>query len=179
MVLFLMCGQVKARDAFVAVKCNADIPKVLMGKTMPEGTAVAIEARHKDIGLQDLGTDEISDRLQMIEWRMCGSDYNILVDSKDIMRDVLRFSDHNRSTPEFGGICQIDGKDAPQWIMALLDNRAGIDTNTEHHYSPGDGTYLPALSAWSIDEKRGKFVKLPVAGLRCPRSGINSVDGGP
>lgn len=178
-MLLFTAGQAQARDAFDAVKCGADIPKVLIGKTMPDGRVVVIEARHKAIGLKDLGADEISDRLQMVDWRMCGNDYNILIDRDDKMRDVLRFPDHDRSRPEFGGTCQIGGKDAPDWILALLDNRANFDADTAHHYSPGDGTYLPALAAWRIDEKHSKFVTVPVAGLRCPRSGVNSVDGGP
>jgi hypothetical protein len=179
MYFVLFCGEAQARDTFDAITCGADIPKTLIGKTMTDGKVVAIEARHKAIGLVDLGADEISDRLQMVSWRICGSDYNILLDSNDIMRDVLPFPDHSRSTPEFGGICQIGGQDATQSIVALLDNRAGFDANNEHHYSPGDSTYLPTLAAWRIDEKRAKFMKMPVAGLRCPRSGINSVDGGP
>jgi hypothetical protein len=179
MFFVLICSEAEARDAFDAIKCGIDIPKTLIGKTMMDGKIVAIEGRHKNIGLVDLGADEISDRLQMVSWRICGSDYNILVDGNDIIHDVLPFPDHSRSTPEFGGICHIDGKDAPQSIVALLDNKTGFDANIEHHYSPGDGTYLSALAAWGIDEKRAKFVKIPVEGLRCPRSGINSVDGGP
>lgn len=178
-ISLLFCGEAEARDTFDAIKWGADIPKTLIGKTMPDGTAVAIKGRHKTIGLKDLGADEISDRLQMVEWRICGSDYNILIDRNNVMRDVLLFPDHSRSTPEFGGICQINGKDTTQSIIALLDNRADFDANTEHHYSPEDNTYLPALAAWRIDEKRAKFMKLSVTGLRCPRSGINSVDGGP
>ena len=180
LIMFLLfCGSAQARDAFDAVKCGADIPKILIGRTMPDGTVVKIEARHKDIALKDLGADEISDNLQMVDWRICGHDYNILVGRKDIMRDVLPFPDHSRSTPEFGGTCQLDGKDTTQQIIALLDNKTGFDPNTEHHYSPSDNTNLPALAAWSIDEKRAKFIKMPVKGLRCLRSGINSVDGGP
>ena len=37
---------------------------------------------------------------------------------------------------------------------------------------------LLALSAWKIDEKNAKFVKASGEGLRCPRSGIYTVDGG-
>jgi hypothetical protein len=146
---------------------------------MVDRKVVTIEGRHKAIGLEDFGADEISDHLQMVAWRICGSDYNILLDRNDIMRDVLPFPDHSRSTPEFGGVCQIDGKDAPQSIVALLDNKAGSEANTAHHYSSSDSTYLAALAAWRIDEKGAKFVKVSVEGLRCPRSGINSVDGGP
>jgi hypothetical protein len=179
MVLLLFSGEAQARDAFDAIKCGRNIPRLLIGKTMPDGKVVAIEARHKAIGLVDLGAEEISDRLQMVEWRICAKDYNILVDRNDTMRDVLPFPDHSRAMPEFAGICQISGKDTVEPVYALLDNRAGFDADTGHHYSPGDDTDLPTLAAWRIDEKRAKFRKISVAGLGCPRSGINSVDGGP
>ena len=133
MLFLLFCASAQAREAFDAITCGAAIPKVLIGKTMPNGKVVAIEARHKSIELRDLGADEISDRLQMVEWRICGRDYNILVDRHDIMRDVLPFPDHSRATPEFAGICQIGGKDTAEPVYALLDNKAGFDANSEHH----------------------------------------------
>ena len=37
---------------------------------------------------------------------------------------------------------------------------------------------LPAKVAWKIDEKTKKFVSLPTKGLRCPRNGIITADGG-
>jgi hypothetical protein len=179
LVLVLFCADAKARDAFDAIRCGAGNAKVLIGKTMPGGTAAGIEARHKVVGLGDLGADEISGRLQMVSWRICGADYNILVDGNDVMRDVLPFPDHSRRTPEFAGICRIDGRRARQVIYALLDNKAGFDASAKHHYAPDNRTELPALAAWRIDEMRAKFVPLSVSGLRCPRSGINTIDGGP
>jgi hypothetical protein len=37
---------------------------------------------------------------------------------------------------------------------------------------------LPAVNGWKIDQQHAKFVKIPVDGLLCPRSGIYTVDGG-
>jgi len=37
---------------------------------------------------------------------------------------------------------------------------------------------LSAVSAWKIDEKQVKFVKLQTEGLRCSRDGISTADGG-
>ncbi|MBI3677851.1 MAG: hypothetical protein HY243_14680 [Proteobacteria bacterium] len=179
MLFLLFCGSAQAHDAFDAITCGADIPKLLIGKTMPGGKVIALEARHKAIALADLGAEEISDGLQMVEWRICAKDYNILVGRRDVMRDVLPFPDHSRATPEFAGICQVGGKDMAEPVYALLDNKTGFDTNAAHHYSPSGNTMLPALSAWQIDEKRAKFRKISVDGLRCPRSGINTLDGGP
>jgi hypothetical protein len=89
-----------------------------------------------------------------------------------------RFPDYSRRTPEFGGICRIAGNGTRN-RYALLDNKAGFDADTRQHYSPGDSSELPALAAWRIDETRAKFVMVSVARLRCPRSGINTMDGGP
>jgi hypothetical protein len=34
------------------------------------------------------------------------------------------------------------------------------------------------VSAWKIDEKQMKFIELKPEGLRCPRDGIITADGG-
>ena len=57
------------------------------------------------------------------------------------------------------------GKELPDIIFAVLDSTRAGDP-------------LPATSAWTIDQKHAKFVKISTDGLLCPRSGIYSVDGG-
>jgi hypothetical protein len=57
---------------------------------MSNERVVAIEDRHKDLGLKDLGGTEISDRLFLITWRICGEEYALLED-KSIVRDVIKF----------------------------------------------------------------------------------------
>jgi hypothetical protein len=47
----------------------------------------------------------------------------------------------------------------------VLKNEEGVDI-------------LPAASAWKIDDKQKKFVKLQTEGLRCARDGIITADGG-
>ena len=176
--LLLFCGAAQAHDEFDAVRCGKDIPKALIGHVMIDERVVVTEAKHKDIALVDEGADIINDNLQMVSWKICGGDYNMLVDHKNVIRDVLAFPAHSRATPEFSGLCRIGGKEMTDSVYALLDNKSGFDPNPEHHYAPNDQTLIPALSAWRVDEKRAKFVSVPAKGLMCPRSGLFTLDGG-
>ena len=176
--LLLFCGSAQAHDEFDAVRCGGDIPKALIGHVMIDERVVVTEAKHKDIALVDEGADIINDNLQMVSWKICGGDYNMLVDHKNVIRDVLAFPAHSRATPEFSGQCSIGGKLMADTVYAVLDNKAGFDPNTEHHYAPGDQTLMPALFAWRVDEKHDKFVSVPVKGMMCPRSGLFTLDGG-
>ena len=173
--LLLSHAEALAHDAFDKIRCGSDVRQALVGESLPDGPVVVIEERHKAINLKDLGADEITDHLQMISWSICGGEYKLLVGDGNLIRDVLPFPLHSQSEPEFGGSCQADKKH----LIAILDNKAGLDANTSHHYSPEDGTLLPAETAWKIDEKQAKFVEVDASGLRCARSGIITVDGGP
>ena len=75
-VLFIVfvCVQAWAVDEFDTIKCGADIPKAMVGKHSSNERVVVIEARHGNLGLKDLGGIEISDRLFLISWRICGRD---------------------------------------------------------------------------------------------------------
>jgi hypothetical protein len=50
-------------------------------------------------------------------------------------------------------------------MIAVLNNQAGAEN-------------LSAKSAWKIDRKTAKFVKVATEGMQCPRSGIITEDGG-
>jgi hypothetical protein len=166
----------QAHDAFDAVRCGGDIPKALIGKVMSNDTVVATEAAYKAIGLHDDGGQEVNDHLSEVSWRMCGANYNILVDDKSVVRDVLLFPAHSRAMPEFSGICKRDGKDLAYAVDAVLDNRKHVDPNPDSHTDSGPP--LPALTAWRIDETHAKYISVPAAGLMCPREGIFTMDGG-
>jgi hypothetical protein len=125
---------------------------------------VAIEERHKDLGLKDLGAQEISDRLFLITWRVCGDEY-VLLENKDVVRDVLKFPKHSKDSPQFIGSCQSNGQTVPGTAIGVLKNEHGVET-------------LPAVAAWKIDDKQMKFVELQTEGLRCARDGIITADGG-
>jgi hypothetical protein len=153
-----------AADGFSAVRCGSDVPKALIGRTMSNERVAVIEARHKDLGLHDLGGSEISDRLFLISWRICGAEYALL-EEKDVVRDVLKFPRHSRDSPEFIGSCQSNGHASSDMIIAVLRDERGAES-------------LSATAAWKIDAKGAKFVALAAEGLRCPRDGVITVDGG-
>jgi hypothetical protein len=153
------------RDGFSGIRCDSDIAKTLIGRTMHNEKVAPIENRHKDLGLKNLGGDEISDKFFSETWLICGHEYMLLVDRHNIVRDVLSVPEHSKKSPEFIGECKNNGARIPGTIIAILQNEEGKDT-------------LSAKAAWKLDEKTAKFVKLPTAGLRCPRDGIITADGG-
>jgi hypothetical protein len=176
LLLLVVCGNAWALDEFEGVKCGADIPKSLVGKHESNEPAAVLEKRHKDLSLKDLGGTEISDRLFLASWRICGSEYELLVNVKTgQVRDVLPFPPHSVTSPMFIGRCQAGGKEAPGTVVAVLNNSA--------RYNARDGklanTILNATSAWTIDETAEKFAKRSTENLGCPLDGIVTQDGGP
>jgi hypothetical protein len=165
LVLPLFCSSnICAADGFDSVRCGGDVREALFGRTMSNEKIVAIEERHKDLGLKDLGGTEISDSLFLISWRICGDEYALLED-KSVVRDVLKFPKHSKDSPQFIGGCQSNGHDVPGTVIGVLKNETGAES-------------LPAEVAWKIDEKQMKFIKLQTEGLRCSRDGISTADGG-
>ena len=165
LVLPLVCGSsVSGADGFHSVRCGSDVRKALIGRKMSNEPIVALEEKHKDLGLKDLGASEISDRLSVISWRICGEEYALLED-KDTVRDVLKFPKHSKESPAFIGSCQLNGQNLPGTAIGVLKNEDGVKL-------------LPALNAWKIDEKQMKFVELKPNGLSCSRDGIITADGG-
>jgi hypothetical protein len=164
--LLLVCGAAySAQDGFSGVRCGADIPAALHGRRMPDETVVTIESRHKDLGLKDLGADELEKGWSLISWQICGGEFMLIEDDRSIVRDVLKVPPHSKSTPESSGPCTMNGADVPGFVVAILDRKPG-------------GANLPATVAWRVDEKEGKFIPLPTAGLLCSRAGIITADGG-
>jgi len=158
------CSSICAADGFESVRCGFDIRKALLGCRMSNEKIVAIEERHKDLGLKDLGAQEISERLFLITWRICGDEY-VLLENNDVVRDVLKFPKHSKDSPQFIGSCQSNGQNVPGTAIGVLKNEHGVET-------------LPAVTAWKIDDKQMKFVELQTEGLRCSRDGIITADGG-
>src|SRR4029077_2779539 len=152
---------------FSAIRCGADdVAKALIGKKMSNERIVVLEKRHADLGLKDLGASEISDRLSCISWLICGSEFMLLED-ESIVRDVLKVPPHSKTAPLFIGTCEMNGKESKDIVVAILDNEKGTSSSV-----------LTAKVAWKIDQKEMKFVSVPVEGLRCPRSGVITLDGG-
>ena len=165
LVVLLFCGRsVCDADGFDLVRCGSDVRKALIGRKMSNEKIAVLEERHKDLGLKDVGASEISDQVSVISWRICGEEY-VLLEDKEIVRDVLKFPKHSKDSPEFIGSCQLNGRDLPGTAIGVLQNEDGVKI-------------LPAVSAWKIDEKQMKFTELKTAELRCSRDGIITADGG-
>ncbi len=165
LVLALFCASTICNaDGFDSVRCGSDVRKALLGRTMTNEKVVVIEEKHKDLGLKDLGGTEISDRLFLISWRICGDEYALLED-QGVVRDVLKFPKHSKDSPQFIGSCQLSGRDVPGTAIGVLKKENDVES-------------LPAVIAWKIDEKQTKFVELQTEGLRCSRDGIITADGG-
>jgi len=160
---FVMAG-IYGTDGFDSVRCGSDVRKALLGRIMSNEKIVVLEERHKDLGLKDVGATAISDHLNVISWLICGEEY-VLLEDKDVVRDVLKFLKHSKESPAFIGSCQLNGRDVPGTAIGLLKRENGV-------------TMLPAVRAWKIDDKQMKFVELKTEGLRCSREGIITADGG-
>jgi len=156
---------VSAADLFSKVQCGTDIPKALIGGLMGNESSSSIEARHKALGLKDLGGSDMAGGLFLGSWRICGKEYQLIMDKKFIVRDVLEFPEHSKASPEFIGSCKVNGKTLPGDIIAVLNDKPGTEN-------------LSAKFAWKLDPKTAKFVKLATEGMQCPRSGIITADGG-
>jgi hypothetical protein len=63
------------------------------------------------------------------------------------------------------GSCQLKSHNFPGTAIGVLKNENGVEL-------------LPAVTAWKIDDKQMKFVKLQTERLRCSRDGIITADGG-
>lgn len=163
-ILLFCSGRICVADGFDSVRCGSDVQKALLGRKMSNEKIAVLEDRHKDLGLKDLGGQEISDRLFLISWLICGDEYALLED-KDVVRDALKFPKHSKESPEFLGSCQSNGQDLPGTVIGVLKNEDGVEK-------------LPAVAAWKIDEKQVKFVELKTEGLRCSRDGIVTAVGG-
>ena len=175
-VLIIVCGKVWALDEFGGIKCEADISRALVGKRASNGRVAVLEERHKDLGLKNLGGTEISDRLFLNSWQICGSEYEVLVNTTNgLIRDVLSFPRHSATAPMFIGTCQTDGKETPETVVAVLNNSAGANARDEKLAQ----TMLKATAAWKIDKTKQKFVQRSTDNLRCPLGGIVTQDGGP
>src|SRR5438552_14161325 len=147
LVLPLVCiRSVCDADGFDSVRCGSDVRKALLGRKMPNEKIAVLEERHKYLGLKDLGASDISDRLAVISWRICGEEY-VLLEDKDVVQDVLEFPKHSKDSPAFIGSCRLNGHDIPGTAIGVLKNENGVQI-------------LPAVSAWKIDDKQMKFVEL-------------------
>jgi hypothetical protein len=159
-LVLLGCSHAYARDGFEKVRCDGDIAKALIGERGSNEPVMAIEARHKDLDLKDLGADDYG-KFSAVNWMICGKEFMVLEENRtNLVRDVLQIPPHSKTNPKFDGRCKLKGKPMTESVVAILRDQAGQNE-------------LPADMAWRIDEKSVKFVKIPTDGLLCPRDGIS------
>ncbi len=174
--MILPGGAASAQDAFDSVRCGNNIPMAIIGKIQPSGRVVAIESKHRDIGLKDEGSTEVSNDLYIIGWLICGSQFELLVDKNNVIRDVLPFT-HSRKQPAAGGPCTMDGREIPDEVLAILNIPVPLPAN--QRYGLNDTSTAQAIKAWRVDEVAARFVELPAERIRCPLRNIYTKDGGP
>jgi hypothetical protein len=153
-----------AADEYSAMRCGADVTRALIGKKLSNEPAEVIAKRHRDLNLEYLGGDTVTDDIFLNTLRICGDEYAML-SVKRIIKDVLKFPEHSRSHPAFVSPCQRDGKKNGDTVIGVMERSGKEDL-------------LPVRSAWRIDEKQAKFVKIETSGLLCGREGISTADGG-
>jgi len=165
-LLLIGCGaQALAKDGFEKVSCNADIAKALIGQRAANERIVVIEARHKDLGLKDLGSNESSDNLTTISWLICGKEFVLLEHNSDpwTIYDAVEVPTPS-ADDVFIGPCDFKGKEMKDSVVAVLSWSPG--SNPLKLRQP-ENQKVPAIAAWRIDEKARKFVKMSTGGLLC------------
>jgi hypothetical protein len=96
------------------VQCGADIAKALIGQRNANDRVVVTEKKYGKLGLKHLGADEISDDLSSINWLICGAEYIVLVDGRNMIGDAMPWPAHSKQSPAFSGICRRGGKESPR-----------------------------------------------------------------
>jgi len=171
LISLFVCIQARAADEFYGIKCGTDISKMMVGKHSSNERVVVLEKRHSDLGLEDLGGIEVSDQLFLISWRICGSEYAELINTKkNIVRDVLQIPKHSLRLPlSFAERCQVGNKDIHDAVIAVLENSQG-----EKPAGYTKQIMLPAKIAWKIDERQERFFTMPIEHLSCAVSGSSA-----
>jgi hypothetical protein len=148
-------GTAVAGDGFEGIACGADIAKALPGRHLSNEPIDATQARHKDLNLKNLGSDELDWGYEE-GWGICGDKYFVLVDRHDTVKDVLKLPPKSEGL-QFQAVCKSPQGD--QDLVGILQDQPGAAN-------------LAARAAWKIDDSKKKFVAVPVAGLACPRDGV-------
>jgi len=106
----------RADDGFGSITCGGDIAKALVGKKLSNEPDSAVESRHKNLVLKDLGGDEINDDIFLSTWSICGNDYMLTL-TRGVVSDVLKIPAHAGTEKEFDGDCTKDKTPVPGIIV--------------------------------------------------------------
>jgi hypothetical protein len=143
-----------APQSFRGLTCEMDIEKALPGREMPNEKVASIEARHTNLGLKDLGGYEVSDKIFLTIWRICGNQY-VLLERGTQVKAVLKIPEQFKGSDE-AIICSPVGEGATGTIVAVPSS---LRTQTT----------IRAQAAWRVDEKKISFVPVTAKPLDCQR----------
>lgn len=141
---------------FRGINCKSDLTKLMQGRSFPNEAVNAIEAKHRDLSLESLGSNVIetsNDPINLSSWLVCGREY-LLLEKKAVVRDVLASPFPNAEPQSEISRCVVDGRPDPRMVVWFT-----LDQNTEK-------TKL-ASQAWVVDDKKLKFVKLTAKVIQC------------
>lgn len=139
--------------SFDGLSCTSNIEQELAGRTMPNETVAVLESRYKALGLKDVGGDEISDKLSLTTWRICGDQY-LLLQQGDRVKSVLKIPEQYRSSGDVFPCVPVGGKDGG-YIIAVPGARGKSNRRS--------------VAAWRLDEKALKFNPVQPGVLECER----------
>lgn len=136
----------QAAQSFQGLTCQSDIPKVLIGRTLPSGLVRTTEAKYKHLGLKVLGSvgsEEEGDPLTIRSLKICGQEIWFL-QHQNIVKDVLVSPSEAGQSESNIVTCSVDGVASDQ--MAIV-------------FVPWDDLRHPRQvdRAWFIDDKAVKF----------------------
>jgi hypothetical protein len=155
-VLFAVVGRAQAAQSFDSLTCQSDIPKALLGRTMPNGRVSAIEARYKHLFLKDLGAfgvEDEGDPWTLISWRICGREH-VILERHNVVRDVLVPPPEAGKNESAVVSCSVDGvvsKEAAVIFGPVAPTRAPVQVQM----------------AWFIDDHAIKFTERHGAKILC------------
>jgi hypothetical protein len=138
-----------SNNSFDGITCQTDIVPALIGRHMPNGRVVTIEARYKNIGLKDLGAFgmEIDGHpWTLISWEICGREYALL-ERHDVVRDAVASPIPSGGPQSQIASCSVNGSVLQGTALAFVDE-------------PDQKLPGPVKNAWLIDGKAVKFVKI-------------------
>jgi hypothetical protein len=121
---------------------------------MPNEKVASIEARHPNLGLKDLGAYEVSDKLFLIIWRICGNQY-VLLEQGTRVKAVLKIPEQFKNSGD-AIICSPVGDVSSDTIVAVPSS---VQTKTS----------IRSQAAWRVDEKKVSFVPVTTKPLDCQR----------
>ena len=152
----LSTSTMAAESHFRGVTCKSDVAKQLLGRQVLNDRPAAIEAMHRDLSLESLGSvgvEAAGDPWTMSTWLICGREY-LFLEKKGVIKDILA-SPYPAGEPQSEvSPCVIDGRPEPSSLVWF-----SLDQSKEKSKL--------ANQAWAIDDKKVKFIKLQAKSIQC------------